>query len=328
MFIVRPMAVVAGTQLSNLNWKERFFISWIGPRGIVAAAVASLFAAQMSAKGIAGGYELRALVFMVIAVTVISAGLTGGAVAGILGLKRPSQAGWVILGANGLARAMARIFKESGQEAICIDSNAEHCQAAQEDCTRVIYGNGLRSRYLKRAEIDTRMGALALTPNDEVNYLFIQNVRTEAREVMLYCALQSENTSLTSKMIHHEGGKILFGGPVEVEAWSLRLKRKQVGLQVWKFNRDSAEGKQSKIIGEYSGNQMVFAAFRRNEKITPASDATQIMTGDEGYFLVFSPETAAAEKFLRDTGWEKVSSVAENYFTTSICNLSTEIEGL
>lgn len=322
IFLVRPLAVFAGTYFSDLEWRERLFMSWIGPRGIVAAAVASLFASELSAKGIAGGYELRALVFLVITVTVILAGLTGGMVASVLGLKRPSQAGWVILGANGLARGIARILKESGQEVICIDSNADHCMAAEEDCTRVIYGNGLRARYLKRSEIDTRTGALSLTPNDEVNYLFLQNVRTETREPALYCALQSESTSLTRKMIHHEGGRILFGAPVEVEAWSHRLRRQQVGLQVWKFVDDENENRNKTLKAEeYSGNKMVLTVIGHGEKLVPFSDTSQITSGDDGYFLVFLKEAEAVEKFLRDAGWVMEKRTAEEYFTTSTCHL-------
>ena len=192
MFGVRPAAVLAGTWLSGLNWRERLFIAWIGPRGIVAAAVASFFAAAFGARGLPGGYELRALVFLVIAVTVVFAGLTGGPMAGVLGLRRPSQKGWVVLGANGLARGVAKLFKENGQEILCIDSNADHCKAAENDCTRVIYGNGLQTRNLLRAEIDIRRGALALTANDAVNYLFIQKVKAEAKTIALYCALKTD----------------------------------------------------------------------------------------------------------------------------------------
>ena len=199
MFIVRPAAVAAGTVFSELGWRERWFIAWIGPRGIVAAAVASFFAAEFTARGIEGGYELRALVFLVIAVTVVFAGLTGGPMAGLLGLRRPRRKGWVILGANALARAVALLFKENGQEVVCIDANPDHCAAAENDCTRVLCGNGLEARSLLRAEIDTRRGALALTPNDEVNYLFVQKVKEETREVPLYVALKSDTASLTPR---------------------------------------------------------------------------------------------------------------------------------
>jgi NhaP-type Na+/H+ or K+/H+ antiporter len=55
MFLVRPAAILLGTAFSELNWKERLFIAWIGPRGIIAAAVASFFAAAFSEKRLSGG---------------------------------------------------------------------------------------------------------------------------------------------------------------------------------------------------------------------------------------------------------------------------------
>ncbi|MBU2431776.1 MAG: cation:proton antiporter, partial [Proteobacteria bacterium] len=239
MFLVRPAAVTAGTAFSGLSWKEKGFIAWIGPRGIVAAAVASFFAAAFTEKGLPGGYELRALVFLVITVTVVFAGLTGGLMAGFLGLRRPSQVGWVILGANALARAVAKLLKEDGQEVVCIDSNADYCQAAEQDCTRVIYGNGLRTRYLLRAEIDIRRGALALTANDEVNYLFVQKVKEESKSVSLYAALKTDTTSLTVKMLHKTDTALLFARPVDIDAWSRRFAAKQVSLQIWQYAVDS-----------------------------------------------------------------------------------------
>ncbi|MEZ4567441.1 MAG: NAD-binding protein [Desulfobacterales bacterium] len=94
----------------------------------------------MSGRASAADKSCGRWCFKVITTTVTLAGLTGGLVARLLGLKRPSQEGWVILGANGLARGIARILSESGQEVVCIDSNADHCLAAEADCTRVIYG--------------------------------------------------------------------------------------------------------------------------------------------------------------------------------------------
>jgi NhaP-type Na+/H+ or K+/H+ antiporter len=93
MFVVRPLNVLAGTFGSDLSWRERAFIAWLAPRGIVAAAVSSLFAQTLTREGMPGGTELRALMFLVIAVTVVVQGLTGGLVAGRLGLRRPSDSG-------------------------------------------------------------------------------------------------------------------------------------------------------------------------------------------------------------------------------------------
>ena len=76
MLVVRPLGVAICTHGSDLSTKERVFVAWLGPRGIVAAAVASLFARQLEEAQLGNGLELRALVFMVIAVTVIVVSLT------------------------------------------------------------------------------------------------------------------------------------------------------------------------------------------------------------------------------------------------------------
>jgi hypothetical protein len=102
------------------------------------------------------------MVFLVIAVTVILAGLTGGTVAGWLGVKRPSDFGWVIFGINEIGLKLAEIIRTSGQEVICIDQNPIACRIAEEKNHRVIYANALEDRTLLRAEIDTRLGVVCL----------------------------------------------------------------------------------------------------------------------------------------------------------------------
>src|SRR5690606_26097071 len=77
MLVVRPVEAWLCTIQTNLRWQERLFIALLAPRGIVAAAVASLFAQQLGARGVADGDALRGLVFLVIAVTVTVHGLTG-----------------------------------------------------------------------------------------------------------------------------------------------------------------------------------------------------------------------------------------------------------
>jgi len=320
MFLVRPAAVLIGTSFSELTLKERFFIGWIGPRGIVAAAVASFFAAAFAARGLQGGYELRALVFLVIAVTVMFAGLTGGLVAGLLGLRRPSQAGWVILGANALARGLAELFKQDGQEVVCIDSNADHCKAAESEGTRVIYGNGLRARYLLRAEIDTRRGALALTANDEVNYLFIQKVKKETKAISLWAALKSNSASLTTKMLHKSGAELIFGATVDVDAWDRRFNSRQVTVHRWQYDAGPPEeAGSSPMTARYPGNGMIAVSLRRNKRLSPVGDSLRFKAGDEVYFFVFEPEIDAVIEFLNKEGWRYLEQVDKNELTTSIC---------
>ena len=76
VLVVRPLNVGLATIGSDLSARERLLLAWLAPRGIVAAAVASLVAAALEGHGLTGGAELRALVFLTIAGTVVLAGLT------------------------------------------------------------------------------------------------------------------------------------------------------------------------------------------------------------------------------------------------------------
>ena len=107
MFVVRPLEIMACTVNTGMGWREKLYMSWIAPRGIVAAAVASLFADHLRDAGIPGGTAMRALVFMVIAATVTIQGLSAGPLAALLGLRRTAERGFVLLGSEP-ARAPSR----------------------------------------------------------------------------------------------------------------------------------------------------------------------------------------------------------------------------
>ncbi|MCB9681650.1 MAG: sodium:proton antiporter [Alphaproteobacteria bacterium] len=220
MFVVRPINVFVSTVGTSLDWKQKVYLMWIAPRGIVAAAVASLFAIELQAAGVPGGVELRALVFLVISVTVVFAGFTGGLGAWLLGLRRPRDAGWVVLGAHALGRTLGKALAENGEEVLLIDVNPDNCHKAQEAGFRVIHGNAMKETVLGMAELDTRAGAIGLTRNEEVNFLFVQKARQLGRLQRLYVSLSNEATGVTPEMVHGAHAHILFGGEHDVERWS------------------------------------------------------------------------------------------------------------
>ncbi|MFC1811903.1 cation:proton antiporter [Thermodesulfobacteriota bacterium] len=330
MFVVRPVNVVVGTFGTKLKWREKCFIAWIGPRGIVAAAVASLFAAELNMYGIAGGNELRALVFMVITVTVLSAGLTGGLVAQILDLRRPSDSGWVILGANELARATAKILLENNEEVICIDANPDVCNAAEQDCTRVIFGNGLKTHNLLRAEVDTRAGALAITGNEEVNLLFIQKVKAEAKLLHIFMALQDQYERVTADMVHEAGSQVMFGRPCDVDFWSAHIRKGMVNLERWQVQEtgmqtekriENAQG--DPFLADNSGIPLT---LRRNGRQFPVGDSTRFRNGDEVAYIVLSVHAEKAYEQLQAMGWQRITSDEDGAFTLSLCPLPSDLK--
>jgi len=118
MFLVRPLSIWICTIGSGLNWRQKLFVSWIGPKGIVSASVASLFAILLTQAQISGGNSIKALVFLTIIITVVMQGLTAQLVASLLQVTATGRQGAVIVGSNPLARLIARLFQERSESVV------------------------------------------------------------------------------------------------------------------------------------------------------------------------------------------------------------------
>lgn len=297
VFVVRPVNVFLSTTGCDLSWRSRAYIAWIGPRGIIAAAVASLFAARLSAAGMSGGEQLRALVFLVIAVTVVLAGLTGGFAAKVLRVSRRPR-GWLLLGANALAINLANALKEGGEEVTCLDSSVDHCEAAERLGIEVIQGNALDEETLHRARIRLRAGVAALTPNDETNLLFIEKARAAGKVKVRLAALRSATLGATTEMVHAAGGQVLFGDDYDVELWSGRLRGGEAVVV-----RYLASGPTGLGHDEVGATLALPLALERGGKIQPIDDAITIKKDDVVRFLVDRTRPAEVGQFLLERGW-------------------------
>ncbi|HBQ99227.1 MAG TPA: sodium:proton antiporter, partial [Cyanobacteria bacterium UBA11691] len=118
MFVIRPLNIWVCTWTSDLNWRQKLFLGWIGPRGIVSASVASLFSILLTQRGINGGDSIKALVFLTIIMTVLCQGLTAGWFANWLHITSTKATGAVIVGISPLSRLMARLFEEQGESVV------------------------------------------------------------------------------------------------------------------------------------------------------------------------------------------------------------------
>ena len=134
VFLGRPLAVALSTFGSSLDWRERAFIAWMAPRGIVAAATSSTFALGLSQAGIGGGaQDLVPITFIVIVATALIYGLSGGPVARALGVARTGPGGVLLTGASPVGRAIGRALQARGLTVVLWTSNEEHARAAEAD---------------------------------------------------------------------------------------------------------------------------------------------------------------------------------------------------
>ena len=171
ILITRPLSVFLSAWRSSLTIKERLFVSWMAPRGIVAASVASIFAFELAEAGHAGAERLVAVTFLVIVGTVTLYGLTAGPLARYLNLSEKNPQGLLIIGADEVARAIALAIKEQGFRVLLVDTNRQNITAANLAGLDAHYGNALSEDTLDELDFTGIGRLLALTSNHDVNSL-------------------------------------------------------------------------------------------------------------------------------------------------------------
>ncbi|MCS5653223.1 MAG: cation:proton antiporter [Candidatus Marinimicrobia bacterium] len=299
IFVIRPVSVFIGTHNSALNFDQKLLLSWIAPRGIVAAAVASLFVYELDQHGY-DGTQLRALVFLLIIITVLSAGLTGGLVATKLNLKRKSQSGWIILGAHEVARILSRLLKQAGNEIICIDEDPHSCLIAENEGIKVFFGNALEERTLQRAEPDTRKGIIALSGNEEVNYIFSQRAKHLSKEMDVLIGIKDSFEGITPEMINETGGKIPFGRSADMDFWSSLIRQKKTTYSSYTYKG----GGKFDLSDESIKGVVLPLVIMQNESLEPVDSTMKIKNGDLLTFLINEQKRVSAEKWLIENSFQ------------------------
>jgi NhaP-type Na+/H+ or K+/H+ antiporter len=141
ILVARPVGVLLSSLRSGLSWRERALIAWIGPRGIVAAAVTSIFALRLEELGHPQAPLLVPLTFTVIIGTVVLQGLSARALARALGVAEPTLRGVLILGANQVGLAVAKALQATGRRVVIADSSWEQIAEARMAGLETYYGS-------------------------------------------------------------------------------------------------------------------------------------------------------------------------------------------
>jgi len=130
--VLRPLGVLISTRGSELNFNEKLFISWVGPRGIVAAGIASLFGITLTNEGVPMAEYITPLVFMIVLGTVLLNATTARPVAKMLNVIQESSSGILFIGASLASRVLGRYLKDHGRHVVMIDNNEGSVRKARE----------------------------------------------------------------------------------------------------------------------------------------------------------------------------------------------------
>lgn len=175
-FGLRPLIVWLSTIRSDFNWREILFMSWVGPKGIVAAAVASLFALQLSNNTDASINHEQAelilpLTFMMIVGTVVIQGASSKYIARLLKVEREEPQGFLIAGANENARFLGTYLKNKGIEVLLADTSKNNLKEAQKLGFEVYDGSILSDSVLEDLDLTNIGKLMALTSSADINNL-------------------------------------------------------------------------------------------------------------------------------------------------------------
>lgn len=169
IFVIRPISVWLSAIGTSLNFKEKLLVSWIAPRGIVAAAISALFALKLQQAGWEDAGILVPLVFAVILSTVVIQSLTAKPLAQALTLREPPALGFLIFGANPAARNIAKALQEQDIEVMVADTNWEHIAQARMENLPAYFGNPTSKHAEENMDLTGIGRALIISPYRQLN---------------------------------------------------------------------------------------------------------------------------------------------------------------
>ena len=216
MFVARPLAVWASAVGTNLKTNEKLMISWVGPRGIVAAAISSLFAIRLQDQDLQGVELLVPLVFVIIIGTVLIQGLGAKMVGTILKVREPANNGVLIVGANPVARMIANVIKGQGYEVVVADASYTNIAKARMEGLRTYYGNPVSDHAERHMDLIGIGHLFAMSTDRELNTLSEVYFRHEFGERNVYRLLQADEKARPERQRNQQSmaSKWLFGADV------------------------------------------------------------------------------------------------------------------
>ena len=169
VFLVRPLAVFLSTTRSNLKLNEKLFISWVGPRGIVAAGIASLFGSKLIKEGVEGAEYITPLVFMIVLGTVLLNATTARLFAKMVGVFLMKSEGILIIGASKMSRLLGHYLENNGRHVVLIDSNQSNINKAKGLGLEAFDTNIYSETLTDNIELNDVGYLMALTGNSDIN---------------------------------------------------------------------------------------------------------------------------------------------------------------
>jgi len=287
MFVVRPLNIWICTWNSGLSWRQKLFLCWIAPRGIVSASVASLFAILLTQRGINGGDSIKALVFLTIILTVVLQALTAQWMANLLQINSKAATGLVIAGCNPVSVLIARLFQEKGEAVVLIDTSPDAKEQADRENLSVFISSALDVDVLERAGLASKGTFLAATKNAEVNVVLAQRVTEEfgPPRVLAVFPKDPDSSALNPTKVAQA-----FGPQFSLKAWNQYLLDGSIKLGETTFTEETLEGQRQEIQTRMQEENLLPIVVERGDQMRIVSVEDVWQAGDRLIYLLHDPK--------------------------------------
>lgn len=213
--VSRPLSIFASTIRSNLTFKDKLFLSWVAPRGIVAASISSLFAIKLTEYGISEAMLLVPMTFMVIIGTVVLQSATARPMAKALGVAEPAPRGFLLIGANRVAQEIGKALARYDRKVLLTDSNWDYISQVRMLGLDHYYGNPISSHADDNLNLIGIGQVVALTPDQHFNIMACMQFVGEFGEDKVHCLQKTKSNGNEKHSVAEEyHGKLLMGGNV------------------------------------------------------------------------------------------------------------------
>ncbi|MFA3790660.1 cation:proton antiporter [Aliiglaciecola sp. SL4] len=265
MFIVRPISVMVSSLKTGLNWREQAFLSWVAPRGIVAAAVSALFSLKLEALDYAQIEILVPLVFLVIISTVVVQSLTAVHVAQWLGIRAPKPNGYLIFGGGAFCRMFAKELMDNDINVCVADTNWDAIRSARMENIPTYFGNPMSEHASRTLDLSLFGRVLVMSPYRQLNPMVTFHFEDELGKGTVLGLSNNEQQQRPSHQISESYAKklglfddgITYGKLASWVAKGAKIKTTQLTES---FSMDD-------YLQEYEGNVLVLCAFDSHNKL-------------------------------------------------------------
>ena len=209
MFIARPLSVLASSVGTGLKLNELALLSWIAPRGIVAAAVSALFSLKLEEIGYEGAGIIVPIVFMVIIATVVVQSLTSRTVASLLGVRAPAPTGYLLFGSSKFNRLLACEMLNQKLDVTIADTNWDAIREARMSDIPVYFGNPMSDHAARHLDIATFGTVLIMSPYKQLNPLIAYHFEYTLGKDKVWALTNNEQSARPSHQVSEQYAKKL-----------------------------------------------------------------------------------------------------------------------